>query len=675
MAADDSARTLLLLIAALVGLGCSKPRPPQGRSDASSRTGAYTVAQAARGRAVYSRQCATCHGARLQGGTGPALAGAAFLRSKSAVSFTADDLYDVIRTTMPIGAVGQLTSSEYIDVVAYILEQNGYRSGSAELTDATGALRTIRIEPTAGTAPTLAAGPSDADPAALPRLPTTSRPTQTELDQAADAHDWLAPEHDYAGTKYSSLGEITAANAGRMRMECLYQVGDVGSFQAMPIVHRGILYLTTPRLTIALDAATCRLRWKHEWRDEGTEPRPRSRGVAIKDGRIVRGTADGQLIALDAMTGAVLWSRRVADPSVGETFTMPPLVYDSLVLIGPGISERGISGWLGAFRLSDGTRVWRFDTVQSGSSWRHDDSVAIGGAAVWTPVTLDLETGTLYVATANPVPDLAGHAREGDNLYSNSLLALDVHTGSLRWFRQMVPHDTHDWDFTHAGPLFRARIQDTLRDAIATAGKDGMLRVLDRRTHEILYETAVTRRDNVDAPITQTGTRACPGFWGGVQWNGPAYHPRLQMLYVNAVDWCSTFKLAKQTGRGRGRGHLGGTTVEDSLDQAAGWLTAVDATTGTIRWRYRSTAQMVAGIAVTAGNLVLSGELTGDFVAFDARTGRVLYRFNTGGPIGGGVVTYAVGRKQYVAVMSGQPSRFSVGRDPGAATVLVFGLP
>jgi alcohol dehydrogenase (cytochrome c) len=353
---------------------------------------------------------------------------------------------------------------------------------------------------------------------------------------------------------------------------------------------------------------------------------------------------------------------------------MPPLVYDSLVFIGPGISEHGMSGWLGAFRLTDGTRVWRFETVHRDSSWRNNDSIAIGGAAVWTPVTLDRATGTLYVATANPVPDLAGHLREGDNLYSNSLLALDVRNGALRWFRQMVPHDTHDWDLTHAGPLFSARIQDTLRDAIAAAGKDGMLRVLDRRTHEVLYETPVTRRENIDAPITQTGTRACPGFWGGVQWNGPAYHPRLQMLYVNAVDWCSTFKTTKHVRRAPDRGYLGGSTVEDSLDQAAGWLTAVDATTGAIRWRYRSTAPLIAGIAATAGDVVFSGELTGDFIALDAKTGKVLYRFNTGGPVGGGVVTYAVDRKQYVAVMSGQPSRFSVGRDPGAATVLVFAI-
>jgi alcohol dehydrogenase (cytochrome c) len=672
---DERDRILPASLAVLIALACTTSDSASRRVAASSRTGAYTGAQASRGRAVYAQHCATCHGARLEGGGGPALAGTAFLRARAGPALTADDLYFIIRTTMPSGSVGRLTRQEYLDVVAYILAENEYPPGTSELTEEPRVLRAIRLGPAPGSVAAVVPRPNDADPTARPLLPTASRPTQAELDGAAEADEWLAPEHDYAGTKYSPLRQITPANASRLRPVCLYQVGETGSFQAMPIVHRGILYLTTARLTIALDARTCRLRWKHDWPEEGTERWPRNRGAAIKDGRIVRGTTDGQLIALDAITGTLLWARRVADQSVGETFTMPPLIYDSLVLIGPGLGERGISGWIGAFRLTDGARVWRFETVRKDSTWRAGDSVVVGGAAVWTPPTLDRAAGTLYVATGNPIPDFAGDVRQGDNLYSNSLLALDVHSGTLRWFRQMVPHDTHDWDLTHAGPLFRARVRGALRDAIATAGKDGMLRVLDRRTHEVLYQVAVTTRENVDAPITRTGTRACPGFWGGVQWNGPAYHPRLQTLFVNAADWCTTYTLGTRLRHMPGRGHLGGTGVDDSTTKAAGWLTAVDATTGGIRWRYRSPAPLIAGIAATAGDLLFTGELTGDFIVLDARTGAVLYRFNTGGPIGGGVISYAVGRTQYVAVMSGRPSRFSVGRDPGAPTVLVFGLP
>ncbi len=665
----------MLATATLLALACAASDGSPLRRRLPPGGGAYTVAQALRGRDVYRASCAACHGARLEGGQAPALAGVGFLRSWSAHSLTADELYFIVRTTMPRGAdAAQLTRRQYLDVVAYVLQANGYSPGRTELSDDPRVLRAIKL----GTPPDTSARmsrPADVRPTGPPGTPTTNRPTQAELDRSADGADWLTPEHDYAGTKYTPLDRITRANVKGLRAVCVYQVGDLGNFQAMPLVYHGMMYITTPRLTIALDARTCRLRWKRDWLEEGTESWPRNRGVALKDGRVVRGTTDGQLIALDAMTGELLWARRVADAAAGETFTMPPLIYDSLVLIGPGISEHGISGWLGAFRLRDGEPVWRFETVDKRTSWRGGDSVVVGGAGVWTPLTLDPATGTLYAATANPVPDFAGQVREGDNLYSNSLLALDVHTGSLAWFRQMVPHDINDWDLTHAGPLFRATVRGAPRDLIATAGKDGMLRVLDRRTHEVLYATPVTTRENVDAPITAAGTRACPGMWGGVQWNGPAYHPGLQLLFVNAVDWCGTFKTDRELRHVPGRNHLGGVAAPDPLERAGGWLTAVDATTGSIRWRYRSAAPLVAALVATAGDLVFTGELSGDLIALDARTGEPLYRFNTGGPIGAGVVSYAVAGVQYVAVMSGRPSRFAVGRDPGAATVLVFVLP
>jgi alcohol dehydrogenase (cytochrome c) len=665
-------RSPATLAAMLVALACTRYDAERGRAGPAS-SGSYTAAQAVRGRDLYGTQCASCHGARLQGGGAPALAGAAFMRSWGAYSLTADELFFITRTTMPRGSTARLSRTDYLDVLAYVLQQNGYPPGSTDLTDDPRVLRGIKLV-SPDDPGDVAARPANDRPVSPARIPTSSAPTQGELDRAVDAEDWLMPEHDYAGTKFSPLRRITRTNAKDLRVLCVYQVGDLGNFQAMPLVHRGIMYFTTPRLTIALDARTCRLRWKHEWREEGSESWPRNRGIALKGGRVVRGTTDGQLIALDAATGDQLWVRRAGNPSVGETFAMPPLIYDSVIVIGPGVSEHGISGWVGGFRLSDGEPLWRFETINR-STWQSSDSILVGGASVWTPPTLDPASGTLYIATANPVPDFAGQVRAGDNLYSNSLLALDVHTGSLLWFRQMVPHDTHDWDFTHAGPLFRANIRGAVREAVATVGKDGVLRVLDRQTHVVLYETPVTTRDNVDAPVTAEGTRTCPGVWGGVEWNGPAYHPRLQTLYVNAVDWCSIYKVAPEIRHIPGRNYFGGAAVFDSIDKATGWLTAVNAATGRTRWRYHSPAPLVAAIAATAGDLVFTGELTGDFIALDAHIGEVLYRFNTGGPIGAGVISYAVEGKQYVAVMSGRPSRFGVGRDPGAPTVVVFGLP
>jgi alcohol dehydrogenase (cytochrome c) len=470
---------------------------------------------------------------------------------------------------------------------------------------------------------------------------------------------------DYAGTRFSKLAQITTANVRSLRATCAYQVGEVGNFQAIPVVVSGMLYITTAQSTIALDATTCRPRWKHVWTPLGSEVWVRNRGVAVKDGRVVRGTPDGFLVALDAATGAVLWARSVADAKKGETFTMPPLIFEGLILIGPAGSDNGARGWIGAFRLTDGTPVWRHEVMPDGE---HHDSQPTRGGAVWTPFTLDTATATLYAPTANPSPVLvADRPRESR---SNAVLALDARTGAVRWSRQLVAHDTHDWDLTHAGPLYRTGS----RELLASAGKDGLLRALDRRTQALVWETPVTRRENMQAAVTQEGTHACPGVLGGVEWNGPAYSERTGLLYVNAVDWCSTFRRSREF-RLSGQLDMGGNWTMDSVSTWGGWLTAVDGATGLVRWRYRSPAPLIASVAVTAGDVVLTGELTGDALALDARTGTVLWRFNTGGPIGGGVVTYAAGGAQYVAIASGYPSSFWVTEHHGAATVFVFALP
>jgi alcohol dehydrogenase (cytochrome c) len=299
----------------------------------------------------------------------------------------------------------------------------------------------------------------------------------------------------------------------------------------------------------------------------------------------------------------------------------------------------------------------------------------MGGGAVWTAFALDTENGDLHIAVTNPSPDLPVHLRQGDNLYTNSIVVLDVRTGKLRWHRQLVPNDSHDWDVTHATPIISATVNGATRRLVVTAGKDGMLRALDRETHRVLYETPTTTRENAETPVITTPLRACPGVLGGSQWNGPAYHPGTNLLYVPAVDWCATFSAFEQVRYIPGKLYMGGRTDLDPPEKAQGWLTAVDASTGAVKWKYRSPRPMVAAVTTTAGNLLLTGELTGDFVAFDARSGDVLYRFNTGGPIGGGIVTYAAGGTQYIAVASGSPSNFWVDRSPGAPTIVVFALP
>jgi alcohol dehydrogenase (cytochrome c) len=273
----------------------------------------------------------------------------------------------------------------------------------------------------------------------------------------------------------------------------------------------------------------------------------------------------------------------------------------------------------------------------------------------------------------NPSPDLPAGLRPGDNLYTNSVVALDLKSGALRWYEQLVPADFHDWDLTQVSPLYRAPIQGSPRNLLATAGKDGLLRVLDRETHEQWFEAELTTRENVDAPLTPEGVRACPGVLGGVEWNGPAYNEKTGMLYVAAVDWCSTFHVAEEARFIPGKVYMGGyTTMEGG---GKGRLTAIDGRDGSIKWRYDSPRPMLSAVTTTAGGLVLAGELTGDFVVFDAASGIELYRFNTGGSIGGGLVSYEVKGKQYVAVMSGRASMLFTGPNSGSPTAFVFAVP
>jgi alcohol dehydrogenase (cytochrome c) len=638
----------------------------------------YTTAQAERGSSVYRAECTTCHGADLQGGAGSALIGENFLKTWARPDRTVDDLFYILRTTMPPGRSRSLSDAQHADALAYILNRNGFPAGDHEL-GSDPALLAVHLERGAAgevdnstPAPDFIEGPNGL-------RPTGTGPTQAELNAAAgDTRNWLYQTQNYAGTRYSSLDLIDRSNVTALRPVCAHQLGELVNFQSSPVVYDGVMYVTTVHWTIAIDATTCKPVWKHEWDVQDRDVWRNNRGVAVKDGRVVRGTSDGYLFALDRLTGELLWARHAADADLGETFTMAPMIYEDLILIGPAGSENAVRGWVGAFRLEDGEPVWRFNIVpepgEPGSeTWDNPPGIPVGGGGVWTPLSLDTERGLLHVAATNPAPDFPAALRGGVNLYTNAMIALDVRTGKLVWYDQLVPADDHDWDLTQVSPLYRTAVNGKDRDLIATVGKDGILRVLDRDSHQRLFETPVTTIKNTEAPITTEGTYACPGVLGGVEWSGPAYNPGTNMLYVPAVDWCGTFILADTVRYIEGEVYLGG--EYEFGDDWQGWLTAVDASDGTIRWRYRSDGPMVANVTTTAGGLVLTGDLQGDFLALDAETGETLYRFHTGGPMGGGIVTYAIDGTQYIAVMSGRPSGFWVDEWAGSPTAFVFALP
>ena len=508
-------------------------------------------------------------------------------------------------------------------------------------------------------------------------------PTQAELNAAStNTTDWLMTRHGYNAQRYVDLDQINRENVASVRPVCIYQTAFTGSFNTNPVVYRGVMYLTAGTSTMAVDATTCDVRWRHEWRTKAKASNlPANRGVALKDGKVIRGTVDAFLIALDAGTGDLLWETPAADPELGASFTMPPTIFEDLIIIGPAGSEHGVRGWVGAFRLDDGSPVWRFNLVPDAGApgsetWSDPEHELIGGGAVWTPFGFDPEQAHVYIPVANPAPDFFTDIRQGDNLYTSSVVVLDARTGALQWHYQVVPHDQHDWDLTQASPLYTTEVNGQRRNLVVTVGKDGLLHGLDRDTQVHLFEVPVTRRENTAAPLTLEGVRSCPGIQGGVEWSGPAFNPQLNMVYTPAVDWCAMFWRA-ETFEEPDRGMfslIGGGARGDAYDDARGWLTAVDASTGTIRWNYESPQPMLASITTTAGGLLITAELTGDFVIFDAADGTELFRFNTDAPNNGGNAVYEIDGKQYIALMSGNTSAFWP-TPPATGNVIIFALP
>jgi PQQ-dependent dehydrogenase (methanol/ethanol family) len=636
----------------------------------------FTAAQAQQGAQVYGGGCASCHGVNLEGGAGPALSGTNF-----ALRWGGGSLAQLERAlqTMPVNSPGSLSAQDYLELAAYILSRNGYAAGERALTAAVtaslGAPGAAGAAPAAGGAEQ-APGPRHPDlslPALPPSVadPTTAGPTQEELLQPR-SQDWLLYNHDYRSQRYSQLDQINVANAPSLVPVCALQVGTTGPFEAGPIIYHGTAYVTTTRSVQAFDATTCQRRWSYVYTPTGSEALPTNRGVALYQGRLFRGTTDGHLLALDAATGKLLWDAHVADSSVGFYLSAAPIAIDGRVLIGLAGADLGANGRLYAFDPATGSVIWAFDFIPTGSQFGADSwkrGAEHGGGSSWTSVSVDPERQLVFAPVGNPAPDFDLSQRPGSNLFTDSVVALDLRTGKLAWYAQQIAGDNHDWDTTAAPVLY----QQDGRRYLAVTNKAGWLYLYDRDTHALLSKSEVSIHSNADAPVGLTPMHVCPGLEGGVEWNGPAYDPSQKALYVGSIDWCGTFSR-KPSGYVAGSMYMEGRFEADPPASARGWLRAFDAATGRQRWAYRDAAPIDGGVTPTAGGVVFTGDQDGWFLAFDARTGQVLYRFDTGGAIGGGVATYALDGHQYVMVASGNASR-TMARPGGNATVFVFALP
>lgn len=529
-----------------------------------------------------------------------------------------------------------------------------------------------------------ARSPSGAAPAtssAVVRAPAVPVSNAMLLGAATDAADWLTYGRDYSNSRYSPLDQITTSSVRHLAFAWAHQIGvPVPGQESTPIVAGGVLYYTSPfGSVISLDARTGVELWRHEYKSAAVATccGAKNRGVALYGDKLYYGTLDDHLLALDARTGQVVWDVQTADPDSSYSMTAAPLAADGKIIIGVSGSEFGIRGRLDAYDAETGKLAWRFYSVPSpeqGGWWgrwsrttpdgdplprdiarehadssRYADAWRVGGGGIWNTPSYDPALGMIYLGVGNPAPNMDGSVRPGDNLYTTSIVALDVHTGRLRWYYQEVPHDLWDYDATSPTLLLDVTVDGRRVPAVAEAGKVGWIYILDRRTGQRIRRTAeFVPHENTFAAPTPEGVRIMPGMGGGSNWTPLSYSPRTGLLYVAGIIEPIRFVLSPEP-FSVGTKWQGGRHVP--LAPAQGTFTAIDAETGTVRWQ-TSTPDAMLGSAslVTAGDVVFYGEATGVLHAADARTGEVLWTTRLGGPVRAPVITYEVDGKQYIAI-------------------------
>jgi alcohol dehydrogenase (cytochrome c) len=500
--------------------------------------------------------------------------------------------------------------------------------------------------------------------AALPALGASPKDTE-----------WPSYNNGLDSQRYSTLTDINVGNVKTLAEVCSLKIADAGAFQAGPLVIGGVIYVTAATTTVALDARDCTERWRANYTPTDPVSVPVNRGAAFFEGKLFRGTVDGKLVAMDAASGKVLWMVPVTDATKGESLTSAPIAWHGMVFIGSGGGDLGIKGKMLAFDAATGNEIWRFNTIPTGNepgaeTWEVKDTALTGGGGMWSSYTLDTKTGELFVPVGNPAPALNQAYRPGKNLYTDSLVVLDAATGALKWWYQLKSPDSVDHDLGAAPVLYT---DGKGRAVVAMAGKDGYAYGVDRATHRLLFRTATTTIKNEGVAPTAEGFMVCPGLSGGTKWNGPAFDPKLKTLFVPATDWCNMLKLGTPT-YAAGKPFWGGSFAFDQTPGAAtGWINAMDSDTGKMRWRYHTITVTGAPVTPTAGGIVFTGDADGDFLVLDTKTGALLLKIAMTGPLAGGIVTYAIDGKQYVAFTTGNISR-SAAELVGTPTMVIMAL-
>jgi PQQ-dependent dehydrogenase (methanol/ethanol family) len=518
----------------------------------------------------------------------------------------------------------------------------------------------------------------------------------------ADSASWPSYGRDQTNQRYSPLTQVTTANVARLRLAWRYHTGIPHAFEASPVVVDGVMYVSTPLdHVVALDPASGRRLWEHAESLSTTVHccGPVNRGVAVYGGRVYLGTLDGRLVALDARTGRRAWTVRVADNERGYAVNGPPVAANGKVIVGISGAEYGIRGFVTAYDAETGARVWRFYTIPSpeeGGWWgkwsatdpfgtdlrrdlakekadsaRYAHTWMTGGGSVWQAPAVDRALGLVIFGVGNPSPDLDGSIRPGDNLYTGSIVALELETGRLKWYFQELPHDT--WDLDAVSPVVLVDVpagDGSLVHAVAQAGKTGWVYVVDRASgRPIRRSDAFVPQENMFATPTAAGVRMLPGANGGSEWSAPAYSPETGYLYVLGLHQPMLYKT-KPGPLEPPAFWLGGAFYSNGEPQY-GLFSAVDLATGRIAWQQKVTDPMIGGALTTAGGLVFTGTKDKRFLAFDARPGEQLWQFAANAGVNAPPVSYAIGGRQYVAVAAGGNYQINA---PRGDEVLAFAL-
>ena len=488
--------------------------------------------------------------------------------------------------------------------------------------------------------------------------------------------DWESYNGSDTSNRHSALEQIDRYNVEQLVPAWFFPMPNMPMIEGTPIVIAGIMYVTGPNQVYALDAATGREFWRYaQPRTEGLVGDPAiglNRGVAVRGDRLFTVTDHAHVIALDRFTGELVWDTEMADYNDHYGAVAAPLVVGDLVIAGISAGDTGLRGFLDAYHADTGERAWRFWTIPApgepgAETWGDPEVLMRGCGATWLTGSYDADLDLLYWSTGNPCPDLNGERRPGDNLYTNSVLALRPQTGELVWYFQFTPHDTHDWDAQEPLLLVDEEFRGRPRKLLLQGNRNGFFYVLDRTNGQFLLgepfvnQTWAAGMDDSGRPIvlpntspTEDGNDVCPAIRGATNWWATSYHPGTKLFYLLAHESCMTYTKNDQDWQ-RGRSWLGGSVrlADGSPNQK--FIRAIDIQTGDVVWSYAQTgkAQTYSGVLSTDGDLVFFGEDSGAFAALDARTGEPLWHFQVNQDWKASPMTYMVNGRQYVAIASG----------------------